>query len=827
LHETPGLNYRDGLWRVLVGPRATLSQTSTLTLEPKAWAALDSLSERIDKDLEAQDVRLTMGGEPTFVAADGADADEWRVAALGPTKVAYADALLRKLRARFAPQGVMLHGSGKQYPGEAAPRWAYSLFWRADGAPIWRDGERIATADEGSASLADAERLAKAVARALGLSEDYVLTAFEKPEPWLQQEADLPINVDAGDARLADDQFRASLVRKLTSGLDKPAGFVLPLRRTSDDAAPAPWRSERWTLRRGALVAFPWDVPLGERLPMTALPALKPDEFPYLDVPDAGEPREALPARPTAQKAADDGGRRPVRTALTVEVNDGKLCVFLPPVARLEHALELLTAIEDAASAIDARVRLQGVAPPPDPRLRVLTIVPDPGVIEVNLHPAASWREAKDIISGVYEDARAVGLRAEKLQADGRHVATGGGDHVVFGAAHPESSPFLRRPDLLKSMLIYWQRHPSLSYFFTGQFVGPSSQAPRVDEARHESLYELEIALDRIAPPPSPALSPPETDRLLRNLLCDLSGNTHRAELCIDKLHSPQGPMGRLGLLELRAFEMAPTQDMNLAHRALLRALIAWLWRAPVDGALTRWGTTLSDRFMLPAFVWSDFDAVLSDLRDAGYPFQTAWFEPQRAFRFPILGAFECDGLGITLRQALEPWHVLAEYHQDGGVSRPVDSSVERIEVLAEPLDPERHAIACNGRRLPMTEVASGRFAAGVRYKARKSAFGLHPDLAPHLPLQFELLDKRGKRAVAAFEYREPAPDGGRPANAEDAAARRSARFRWRASSRAATIPRLESSAEFPTTLDLRRPLSQAGRATAISVRKETRGHSK
>jgi uncharacterized protein (DUF2126 family) len=783
--------------------QSRISTNDAVTLAPGAWAALDALGQRVDEDLTRQDVRLTMGGEPTFVAASDPDALEWSITAIGPTKPAYADALLRKLRARFAPQGLMLHGRGKQYPGETSPRWAYSLFWRRDGKPIWRDATRIADADSDGATRDDAERLAKAIAAELGVDEHLVLPAYEPPEAWLLREGALPINIAPGDARLADDDFRASVIRTLAAGLEAPVGFVLPLRRASDNPAPAPWVSERWQLRRGALVLIAGDGPMGDRLPLASLPLLALDQFPYSSQPDPSEARDALPAHPTPIKSASRE-TAPVRTALTVEARDGKLCVFLPPLVRLEHALELLAAIEDAACKCALRIRLEGYAPPYDTRVRMLTVAPDPGVIEVNVHPAADWDEARDIFTGVYEDARAVGLTAEKFHADGRHVPTGGGDHVVFGAAQPNDSPFLRRPDLLKSMLIYWQRRPSLAYMFSGQFVGPSSQAPRIDEARHEALYELEIALSRIAAPTENEPQPWEIDRLLRNLLADMSGNTHRAEFCIDKLFAPQSATGRLGLLELRAFEMAPNAEMNLAHRALLRALIAWLWRAPFDGEFTRWGTALSDRFMLPHCLWTDFLEVLADLRGAGYPFQSAWFEPHRAFRFPTLGEVTYNNVTITLRQALEPWHVLAEHSDGGGVSRPVDSSLERIEVLAEGFDAERYAIACNGRRLPMNPVA-GAHVAGVRYKARKLALGLHPTLPTHLPLCFELFDQERGQCVAEFTYAEPAMHAERPASAQEAAARRRERFTWRAASREAAPPPVENDAEFPMTLDLRR----------------------
>ncbi len=820
------------------------------------WTRIEALGERVDAELKAGDVRLTMGGEPTFVSADDRDGAEWNTEALGAGKRRLGAALLAKMKPRYAPGGLLHFGQGKWYPGEQLPRWSLTCFWRRDGEPVWKDAGLFAdeSVDYGADPARAGEFLGRLAAR-LALDGRYVFPAYEDTWYYLWRERKLPVNVDPFDARLEDAQDRARLRKVFSQGLDTVVGYVLPIQRSVAAAgSSARWLSGPWFLRDERCYLIPGDSPVGLRLPLDSQPWASKADYPWIHAIDPTQRFAPLPAlaeitrlfqnppglrlrsAPSAPPVGREPGGHPgagreavppvrmqsagwiTRTAICAEPRNGVLYVFMPPLSALEDYLELCAAIEATAAEMQLPVVLEGYEPPRDPRLEQFRITPDPGVLEVNVQPAASWRELVDNTSFLYEAAHTTRLTTEKFMLDGRHIGTGGGNHFVMGGVTPADSPFLRRPDLLASLIAYWHNHPALSYLFSGLFIGPTSQAPRIDEARNDSVYEIEIAFREIARlagggEGGEGHCPPWlVDRILRNLLIDSSGNTHRSEFCIDKLYSPDTATGRLGLLEMRAFEMPPHARMSLTQQLLLRALIARFWKAPYRPAkLKRWGTELHDRFMLPYFVWEDFRDVIEETRAAGYALEADWFAPHLEFRFPRYGEFSARGAHVELRLALEPWHVMGEEGAPGGTVRYVDSSVERLQVKVSGLVGDRHVLACNGRAIPLAPTGNvGEFVGGVRYRAWAPVSALHPTIGVHSPLSFDLVDTWMGRSLGGCQYHVTHP-GGRahedfPVNAYAAEGRRLARF----FAMGHTPGKLDLKPEernpnFPFTLDLRR----------------------
>ena len=802
--------------RIYESPRVTKPYTE------EQWLQIESLGHQIDADLKRNDVRLTMGGEPTFISIDDMDGKEWNYTAVGPMKRKLSGQLLRRLKGKFAPGGLLHYGQGKWYPGESLPRWALSCYWRKDGKPIWRD-ESLFADDEANLGHGptQAKQFIDRLSEVLRVDSKHILPGYEDVWYYLWRERKLPTNVDPLESRLEDLEERSRLARIFDQGLDRVVGYVLPLQRRATQ--PSGWTTGPWFLRSEHLFLVPGDSPMGLRLPLDSAPWVAPEDYPRIYNPDPTIKQAPLiqSARPdaAAAKAAEDEAAKKVpgrlesaswivRTAVCIEPRGGKLHVFLPPVSTTEEYLELITAVEATAASLRLPVVIEGSTPPHDDRLSHIKVTPDPGVIEVNLHPARNWDELVYNTTTLYDEARLTRLGTEKFMIDGRHIGTGGGNHVVIGGPTPSDSPILRRPDVLASLLRFWQNHPSLSFLFSSLFIGPTSQHPRVDEARNDSLYELEMAFRQV--PKGREVPPWLVDRIFRNLLIDTTGNTHRAEFCIDKLYSPDSSAGRLGLLELRAFEMPPHSRMSLAQQLLLRALISRFWTTPYEQDLVRWGTSLHDRFMLPYFVGQDFDDVIQDLQAHGYPLQTEWFAPHQEFRFPCYGNLTRRGVQMEVRQALEPWNVLGEEGFAGATVRNVDSSLERLQIKVNGLVDSRHTIACNGHALPLHPTGThGEYVAGVRYRAWRPPECLHPTIGVDAPLTFDIVDGWNNRSIGGCTYHVAHPGGlshvNLPINAYEAESRRLARFLSIGHTPGPMKPpAVRRNPEFPFTLDLR-----------------------
>ncbi|MCW2829854.1 MAG: transglutaminase [Aeromicrobium sp.] len=798
-----GFSFHNTVSRIHEDPRVTKPYTEA------EWSRIDALGAAVDVRLEAGDVRLTQGGEPTFVGLDEVTSEQWNTQADGALKRVKASELAEKLREVYAGGGVVHRGEGKWYPGEELPRWQIALQWRGDGESLWSDPTLLADPWDAAAAQDDAaERttaLGRALTRLLGLPESQLRPAFEDPVARLVTDLRRPDGERPGlDPTTSDPAVAAALDAEVTD----PTGWVLPL-VTGEE-----WTSPDWSLRRGRIVLLPGTSAVGLRLPLDAITWEDPRASGDPSYVEAGPP--LTPGVPSVQVV--NPGKQPT-TALAVEARHGFVHVFLPPTERLEDYADLLRVVDLAATSLRQRVVIEGYGPPPDPRLTQLVVASDPGVIEVNVHPTASWPELRDLTATLYDIARHARLTTEKFDLDGAHTGTGGGNHITLGGREAAMSPMLRRPDLLVSLMTYWQRHPSLSYLFSGRFIGPTSQAPRFDEGRPEALYEAEIAfqeIDRLTTQteePRPWL----VDRALRHLLTDLTGNTHRAEFCIDKMYSPDSSRGRLGLLELRGFEMPPHPQMAMVQSLLVRSLVAMFWEKPYRAPLVRWGTALHEDFLLPQGAIRDIAAVVTDLRQHGIEFEESWLDPFTEFRFPRIGVARAGQVEIELRSAIEPWHVLGEEATSGGMARYVDSSVERLQVTVTGALPHEHLVTCQGVPVPLTPTGvAGQYFAGVRYRAWQPPSALHPSIEVHAPLRFDVVDIASATSLGGATYHVVHP-GGRaherpPINAREAEARRSSRFEPFGHTPGALdlaamkeLGRRAASDEYPHTLDLRR----------------------
>lgn len=831
--------YSNEVVRIHEDPRVTKPYSE------EQWAEIMALGSMVDSRLAQGDARLTMGGEPTFVSIDDMESDQWNTAADGTQKQALSNKLIRRLSEMFASGGLLHYGQGKWYPGEPTPRWQMALYWRKDGQAIWKDRSLLADFSEPAQFTHEhANAFLARLSKKLGVNETNIIPGYEDVFYYLWTERKLPVNIDPHNIDPKDSLERKTLMQQLDRGLDSPAGYVLPLYWT--DTARG-WISCAWEFRGGKMFLIPGNSQMGFRLPLDSLPfvpeSLRPKisetdlfaDTPLLadyhaavaaratQSPDYSIPTELLTPSACSDETEETDDREKhlpfkkkkkavaefkpefdaftLKTAIVSEIRDGKLHLFLPPVDRIEGYLDLLAAIEITAAELQMPVIIEGYAPPKDNRIEKLMVTPDPGVIEVNIHPAKTWSETVSNYERLFEAALQTRLGSEKFMLDGKHTGTGGGNHITLGGASPADSPLLRRPDLLRSLLTFWQHHPGLSYLFSTAFVGPTSQAPRVDEGRTEILYELEIAFAQIPDPGKGEVPFWLVDRLFRNLLIDLTGNTHRAEFCIDKLYSPDSSTGRLGILELRGFDMPPNKQMCLVQLLLIRTLVSWFWEKPYKGKLVRWGTELHDKFLTHHFVREDLQDVVSQMNEAGYAFDINWLEPFFEFRFPHIGRVEYKGIQLSLRAGIEPWNVLGEEMSSSGTARFVDSSVERLELKATGLTSERYAVLCNGMRIPMAATGTkGESVASVRYRAWQPPSALHPNLGIDTPLVFDIFDLWVGKSVAGCTYHVFHP-GGRsydtfPVNSFEAEGRRVSRFYSENHTQGTFTPKEEVSAE-------------------------------
>ncbi|MBU1217503.1 transglutaminase family protein [bacterium] len=770
--------YSNTVTRIFESPRVTKPYRED------QWDAIYNLGFEVDKELEENDVRLTMGGEPTFVSIDDMESAQWNTDADGEHKRELADKLSRKLLASFTDGGMLHYAQGKWYPGEPIPRWQTSIIWRKDGKKIWKNPELFADMNETyTYTNADAQKFISTLALSLGVSDKNVIKAYEDPVYYIMKEAELPLDIDPMKADLSDPLERQNIAKVLAQGLNNEVGYVLPL-----NFGEVKWLSSGWAFRRGELFLTPGNSPLGLRLPMSSLEQKPKAELPlhfepdlFADVPGFDKLRKNARARyEKTIKLKDPQDNIFVRTALNVEVRDGKLYIFLPPINHTQAFLDLMVSIEEVAKKLNIKVVLEGYEPAHDLRLDRVKVTPDPGVIEVNMQPSSTWGELNDILGTLYKDARESRLGTQKFMLDGKHTGTGGGNHVTIGAMNPSDSPLLRRPDLLRSLITFWQHHPGLSYLFSGSFIGPTSQAPRVDEGRAENLYELEIAFSQI--PEGEDVPFWLTDRLFRHMLTDITGNTHRSEFCIDKLYSPDSSSGRLGILELRAFDMPPHSQMALLQMLLVRTLVSLFWKKPYKHKLVRWGTQLHDKFLLEHYVKEDMRDIVEFLNNEGYPFELDWFDPFFEFRFPLYGLASVENFNLELRGAIEPWNVLGEESGSQGTARYVDSSLERVQVKVSNFTPERYVLTCNSVVVPLSATGvEGEYVAGVKYKAWQPWSALHPTIGVDTPLTFDVVDKWNQRSIGGMTYHVAHP-GGRtydtfPVNSYEAESRRINRF--------------------------------------------------
>ena len=611
-------------------------------------SCIHQIADAVAKRLEKNGLKLTIGGEPSYVplVPDGA---EWNVTAIGPDKLRYAYALAAELATHTQPGALVVWSPGKSYPGEVNPRWALHIVWNCDGTPM-------------AAKPVAQSAKPKALVTRLNLLQKGLIKRLEVSNNWLKAEngvAALPLDHDGKN-----------------------------------------WISERWPFPKGRFELNFADGPAGLRLPLGLLPE-------------------------TAMKRA-----------LILEPKEDGLHIFIPPLLQ-KFFLKLIKLMQAALSEAGiAEVVWESYLPGDDADLwRKISLTPDPGVLEVNLPPCETVREYGWWLEQLETRTAAVGLRSFKEINPEETVGTGGGNHIIFGGPSLETNPFFPHPSWITSILRYWQHHPALSYLFTGNYVGASSQAPRPDESSR-AFYDLEMAyrfLETLPPGTDQRYNLNET---LRHLHTDASGNTHRSEISFDKFWNTAWPGGCLGLIEFRAIETLPRQEWMAAVATLWEAIAVMLFEKPFQKPLRDHGPQLQDRFFLPSFLWEDLARILADLRRAGLPFEEEIFRAIWKWRFPEMLAFEQGKALLSIRRGCESWPLLCETPLEGGTtSRFVDTSIERLEFAANKSFAQSHRVFVQGRELKLETFPRAGFGAGLRYRRSALNPSLHPAIPPHMPL--------------------------------------------------------------------------------------------
>ncbi len=748
--------------------RVLAAEQEVWPLSPTQWRDLLAVAADVDSALRDDGVGLAVQCSLAFTSARAPELPEWRNAAFGDDKRRVGEELLLRLRERLAPGGLLQIGQGEWFAGEGFPRWRLGCWARSDGVPICRQPARFGSGRRsGELGSVHAERFAQHLATALGVPAERLIPAYEDG---LYRRWQAPAVVDKvpDDAELRDPQRRRALAQQLSRGTGELRGYVLPLRWDDKHGG---WSSGAWPMRRGAVYLLPGDSPIGYRLPLEGLPLAVQaqrdvDRCQFDDRPLLAETYGEVNARLSRvieggapQPAADGDEPGGPRTAVCVEIRNGRLHCFLPPLSHLEHFLELVAAVEAAAEVMDIGLVLEGYPPPEDHRLRRILVEPDSGALRVQLPPCSDAAELATSVKAAFLVADGCGLRAEHLSPDGSPQALGVGMPVTLGGLQPADSPFLNSPPLLRSLISYWHRHPSLSYLFAGRSIGPSGLAPRVDDGRDEALYELSLALERL--PDGDTDAPWLADRVLRHLLTDPAGDMRRAAIRVDELYDPVRPARRLGRVTLGGFEMPPAPELTTLLGVLLRALIVRFLQYPERGALAPWGEALHDRFLLPQQLWEDFRSVLADLAEVGHVLESEWFAPLVERRLPHLGTVRFGDLALELHQAHEPWILLAEEASAAGMARFIDNAADRVQVTATGLTPGRYVLECNGDAVPLQTTGTvGQYVAGVRFKSSNPPATLHPTVPAVAALVFDLIDTWTGAVVGGFTYYPSTPTG-------------------------------------------------------------------